>query len=81
MHSATRGWTLAMKIIRSYSMQVDADLARIALEGADIPAVVVGVGTGMEGGMRGVQLLVPENRIDEAQQVLNEFEDQGEHSE
>lgn len=70
-----------MKIIRSYSMQVEADLARIALEGADIPAVVVGVGMGMEGGMRGVQLLVPEDRIAEAQRVLNEFEDQGEHPE
>lgn len=70
-----------MKIIRSYSMQIDADLARIALEGADIPAVVVGVGTGMEGGMRGVQLLVPENSLEEAQRVLNEFENQGEHPE
>lgn len=75
------GLLSTMKIIRRYSMQVDADLARIALEGADIPAVVVGVGTGMEGGMRGVQLLVPENRIEEAQRVLNEFEDQGEHPE
>lgn len=70
-----------MKIIRSYSMQIDADLARIALEGADIPAVVVGVGTGMEGGMRGVQLLVPENRLEEAQRVLYEFENQVEHPE
>lgn len=70
-----------MKIIRSYSMRLDADLARIALEGADIPAVVVGVGTGMEGGMRGVQLLVAENRIEEAQKVLDEFEDQDEHPE
>ena len=51
--------TLPMKIIRSYSMQFEADLARIALEGADIPAVVLGVGMGMEGGIGGVQLLVP----------------------
>jgi Putative prokaryotic signal transducing protein len=70
-----------MKIIRSYSMRIDGDLARIALEGADIPAVVVGVGMGMEGGMSGVQLLVPENRIEEAQQVLSEFEDRDEHAE
>jgi Putative prokaryotic signal transducing protein len=63
-----------MKIIRSYSMQFEADLARIALEGADIPAVVVGVGMGMEGGIGGVQLLVPEDRIDAARNVLEEFE-------
>lgn len=70
-----------MKIIRSYSMQFEADLARIALEGADIPAVVVGVGMGMEGGMSGVQLLVPEDRIDAALKVLKEFEDKDENPE
>jgi hypothetical protein len=73
--------TLSMKIIRSYSMQVEADLARIALEGADIPAVVVGVGMGMEGGIGGVQLLVPEDRIEAALKVLKEFENQDEHLE
>jgi Putative prokaryotic signal transducing protein len=72
---------LSMKIIRSYSMQFEADLARIALEGADIPAVVVGVGMGMEGGIGGVQLLVPEDRIEAALKVLKEFEDQDEHLE
>ena len=35
-----------MKAIRTYSMQSEADVARIALEGANIPAVVVGVGIG-----------------------------------
>jgi hypothetical protein len=68
---------LAMKIIRSYSMQFEADLARIALEGADIPAVVVGVGMGMEGGIGGVQLLVPEDRMEGALKVLTEFEARG----
>lgn len=29
----------AMKQIRAYALQSEADLARIALEGADIPAV------------------------------------------
>lgn len=73
--------TLSMKTIRSYSMQFEADLARIALEGADISAVVVGVGMGMEGGIGGVQLLVPEDRIDAALKVLEEFEGQDEHPE
>lgn len=70
-----------MKIIRSYSMQFEADLARIALEGADIPAVVVGVGMGMEGGIGGVQLLVPEDRMEAALRVLKEFEERDEHLE
>ena len=65
-----------MKAIRRYSIQLEADLARIALEGADIPAVVVGIGVGMEGGMGGVQLLVPEDRIEAALEVLKDLEDQ-----
>ena len=64
-----------MKAIRSYSMQLDADLARIALEGADIPAVVVGVDVGMRGGIGGVQLLVPEDRVAAALGVLKDLEE------
>lgn len=59
-----------MKTIRRYPTTLDADLARIALEAADIPAVVVGIGVGMEGGGAGVQLLVPEDRVDAALKVL-----------
>jgi hypothetical protein len=66
-----RPWTISMKAIRNYSTQVEADLARIALEGADIPAVVVGVGIGMKGGV----LLVPEDRIEAALKVLKDFEE------
>ena len=65
-----------MKAIRSYSTQLEADLARIALEGADIPAVVVGVNVGFTG-MGGVQLLVPEDDVDAALQVLEDLERQG----
>lgn len=61
-----------MKTIRAYSLQSDADLARIALGGADIPAVVVGVGIGMKGGV----LLVPEDRVEEALNVLKDLEEQ-----
>ena len=64
-----------MKAIRSYPMQLDAELARIALEGADIPAVVVGVDVGMRGGIGGVQLLVPENRVAAALEVLRDLEE------
>lgn len=62
-----------MKQIRDYSLQSDADLARIALEGADTPAVVVGVGIGMK---RGV-LLVPEDRVEAALKVLKDLEKRG----
>jgi len=67
-----------MKMIRTYSTQLEADLARIALEGADIPAVVVGVDVGMRGGIAGVQLLVPEDRIAAALEVLKDLEESSE---
>jgi hypothetical protein len=61
-----------MKSIKNYPTRVEADLARITLEAADVPSVVVGIGVGMEGGAAGVQLLVPEDRIAEALQVLGD---------
>jgi Putative prokaryotic signal transducing protein len=61
-----------MRTIRTYATRLEADLARITLEGAGIRAVVVGVGVGMEGGFAGVRLLVPEDRVDEALKVLEE---------
>lgn len=64
-----------MKAIRRYSSRVEADLGRIALEGAGIPAVVLGVGVSMDGGIGGVRLLVPEDRIEEARIVLEELEE------
>ena len=66
-----------MKAIRRYSTRVEADLARIALEGADIPAVVVGVGVSMDGGMGGVQLLTPDEDVQAALRVLEDLEQSG----
>ena len=63
---------LCMKIIKSYPSRVEADLARIALEAAEVPSVVVGIGLGMEGGAAGVQLLVPDDRVEAALQVLGD---------
>jgi hypothetical protein len=60
-----------MKAIRTYPTRVEADLARIALEGAGITALVVGVGITMEGGMASVQLLVPDDRVEEAEKILD----------
>jgi Putative prokaryotic signal transducing protein len=62
-----------MKTIKTYSTRVEADVARIALEAAGISAVVVGIGTGMEGGTGGVQLLVEDDRTEPALKVLREL--------
>ena len=59
-----------MKTIKTYSSRVDAEVAKIALAAAGIPAVVVGVGTDLEGGASGVQLLVPDESVEEALKVL-----------
>jgi hypothetical protein len=61
-----------MKAIKSYPTRVEADLAKIALDAAGVPSVVVGIGAGMEGGLAGVQLLVPDDRIGEAMKVLGD---------
>src|ERR1700756_140608 len=63
---------LSIKTIKPYPTNVEADLARIALEAVGIPAVVVGVGFGMEGGGAGVQLLVPDDRVEAALTVLGD---------
>lgn len=62
-----------MKTIKTYSNRVEADVARIALEAAGISALVVGVGTGMEGGTGGVQLLVEDDRSEAALKVLRDL--------
>ena len=61
-----------MKIIKSYPTTVEADLARLELEAAGIPSTVVGISAGMEGGMAGVQLLVPDDRVEGALIVLKD---------
>jgi Putative prokaryotic signal transducing protein len=61
-----------MKAIRGYPTQVEADLDRLTLEAAGIPAVVVGVGAAMEGGIAGVTLLVPEDLVERALRLLEQ---------
>ena len=61
-----------MKTIKTYSTRVEADVARIALDAAGVPSVVVGVGAGMEGGTGGVQLLVEDDRVERALKVLGD---------
>ena len=61
-----------MKVIKTYPNRIDADLAKIALEAAGVPAVVVGVGVAMEGGAAGVQLLVPDEHVEAALKILSQ---------
>jgi Putative prokaryotic signal transducing protein len=61
-----------MQTIKTYPTNVEAELARIALDAAGIPAVVVGISLGMEGGGAGVQLLVPEDQVEEALSLLRD---------
>lgn len=59
-----------MQTVKTYSTRVEAEVAKIALAGADVPAVVVGVGTDLEGGTSGVQLRVADENVAEALKVL-----------
>ena len=61
-----------MKVIKTYPTTVEADLAKIALHAVGIPALVVGIGVGMEGGAAGVQLLVPDDCVQTALTVLDD---------
>ncbi len=61
-----------MKAIKTYPTTVEADLARIVLDAADVPSVVVGTGVTMEGGLAGVQLLVPDEHVEAAMKVLGD---------
>ena len=59
-----------MNAIKTYPTRVEAELAKIALDVAGVPSVIVGVGVSMEGGAAGVKLLVPDDREKEALEVL-----------
>jgi len=61
-----------MKTIKTYPTTVEADLARIALDAAGVPAFVVGIGVAMEGGTAGVQLQVPDDCVEAALAVLED---------
>jgi hypothetical protein len=59
-----------MKVVKSYSTSVDAEVARIALDAAGVPSTIVGIEAAMEGGTAGVQVLVPDEWFDDALKVL-----------
>ena len=59
-----------MKTIKTYPNRLDADLAKIALDAAGVPSVVVGIGVDVEGGAAGVRLLVPDECVEAALTIL-----------
>jgi hypothetical protein len=59
-----------MKTVGTYSNRLEADVAKLELDRAGIPSVVIGIGVGMEGGAVGVQLRVPSEHLDEALSLL-----------
>lgn len=61
-----------LKTVRTYPTRIEADIAKLALDAADIPSVVIGVGTVMEGGIAGVKLQVPEDQVGRALQILED---------
>jgi Putative prokaryotic signal transducing protein len=64
---------IVMKTVRTYATTVDANIAKIALDAAGVPSLIVGVGAAMEGGAEGVRLLVPEERVASALRVLEDL--------
>ncbi len=61
-----------MITIKTYSTRTEADLAKIALDAAEIPSVIIGVGTALEGGIAGVKLQVPEDYVAAAAEILED---------
>jgi len=61
-----------MKTVKTFSTELEANLARIELEAAGIPSVVVGIGVAMEGGASGVQVLVADHSVEAASRVLDD---------
>ena len=59
-----------MTVVKTYSSRVEADLAQITLGAAGIAATVIGIGVAMEGGAEGVRLMVPDDQVEAALEVL-----------
>jgi hypothetical protein len=59
-----------MMTVGTYATRVEAELAKLALDAARIPSIIVGVDAAMEGGIAGVRLQVPEDHIASATEIL-----------
>jgi inosine-uridine nucleoside N-ribohydrolase len=59
-----------MTPVRTFNTQVEAEVARIALNAEGIEATVVGLDVALEGGAGGVRLLVADERAPAARKIL-----------
>jgi hypothetical protein len=62
-----------MTTVKTFGTRLEADLASILLRAEGIAATVVGVGLAMEGGAAGVRLLVPDDQVDAALELLEDL--------
>jgi hypothetical protein len=61
-----------MAVVKTYANRFEADLACSLLEAEGIHAVVIGVGVAMEGGAEGVRLVVPDEQVEAALDILGD---------
>jgi Putative prokaryotic signal transducing protein len=61
-----------MTTIKTFPTRVEADIAKLELDAAEIPSFITGVGAAMEGGIAGVQLQVPEAEVERAMEILGD---------
>ena len=61
-----------MSTVKTYSTTLEAELASARLRAEGIAATIVGVGIAMEGGAEGVRLLVPDEVVENALEILRD---------
>ncbi|MBB4632137.1 DUF2007 domain-containing protein [Sphingosinicella soli] len=68
---------MPLVMVREYSDRIEADVARLALESADIPAVLFDAGMASLGlgPITSARLMVDETDLDRARQILDGSDD------
>jgi hypothetical protein len=56
--------------VKTFATRPEAELARIRLDAAGVPANIIGVDLAMEGGIAGVRLQVPEQYVATVMEIL-----------
>ena len=59
-----------MITVKTYATRTEAEIAKIALDAAGVPSIIIGVDVGMEGGIAGVKLQVPDDYVASATEIL-----------
>jgi hypothetical protein len=61
-----------MITVKTFSTRVEAAIAKLTLDAAGVPSIIVGVDAAMEGGIAGVKLQVPEDHVASATEFLEQ---------